>query len=183
MGKMIHLFFVGSLLSASMAYFTGCGPAEVPRGDRVDNAISATQSRPAKVAPVADAVAAEGGKVKDKVADTKKVVAEIPTSTPINAATFDEKVLRGKGIIVVDFWAPWCGPCVRTGPEMEKVAVALGDTGKVYKVNVDNEQQLAQEFNVISIPTLLIFKDGKQVGKNVGYIDSVRMLKIIDGVK
>jgi len=183
MGKMIHLFFVGSLLSASMAFFSGCVPAEVSQGNGVDKAISATQSIPVKVAPGANAVAAEGDKVKDKVAEAKKDVAEIPTSTPINAATFDEKVLHGKGIIVVDFWAPWCGPCVRTGPEMEKVAVALGDKGKVYKVNVDDEQQLAQNYNVVSIPTLLIFKNGQQVGKNVGYIDSVRMMKIIDGVK
>ena len=101
----------------------------------------------------------------------------------ISDKSFHKEVDSGDVAVVVDFWAPWCGPCVRTAPEMEKVAVALGDTGKVYKVNVDNEQQLAEKYNVVSIPTLLIFKDGKQVGKTVGYIDSAKMLKIIDGVK
>ncbi len=183
MGKMIHLLLVGGLLSASMAYFTGCVPPEVPQGDTVGKAISATQSIPEKAAPAVDAVVAAGEKAKEKVVETKNIIAEIPTSTPISAATFDEKVLKGNGVIVVDFWAPWCGPCVRTAPEMEKVAIALGDTGKVYKVNVDDEQQLAQKYNVVSIPTVLIFKDGKQVGKNVGYIESAKMMKIIDGVK
>ena len=71
-------------------------------------------------------------------------------------------------LLIVDFWAPWCGPCQMLGPVIEEVAEEYEGKAKVCKVNVDEEGSLASEFAVVSIPTIIIFKDGKQVEKLVG---------------
>ncbi len=170
---MIHLIFVAGLLTSSLAFFNGCVPIK-DAAVETQTGVSTTQATPGK--PVTPPVA----EVPVKAQPAAKAV---PTSTPITAAKFDELVVNAGGIVVVDFWATWCGPCRETAPEMEKVAIALGDNGKVYKVDVDQEKSLAEKYNIRSIPTILVFKDGKQVAKNVGYINSVKMLKMIDGVK
>ena len=73
-----------------------------------------------------------------------------------------------KGVTLVDFWAPWCGPCRMQGPIVDKVAEALADKAKVAKVNVDDQQDLAIQFGIQSIPALLIFKDGEVAKDFVG---------------
>ena len=73
-----------------------------------------------------------------------------------------------EGVTLVDFWAPWCGPCRMQGPIVDKVAEALGDKAKVAKVNVDDQQDLAIQFGIQSIPALLIFKDGEVAKDFVG---------------
>jgi len=80
--------------------------------------------------------------------------------------TFDAAV--AKGVVLVDFWAPWCPPCRVQGPLVDEAAGLIGDAAKVAKVNVDIGKKSAQKFGVQSIPTLIVFKDGKPVKQFVG---------------
>jgi thioredoxin 1 len=85
----------------------------------------------------------------------------------ITSENFAEEVLQAKGTVLLDFWAAWCGPCQALGPIVEEVAAAHPEV-KVGKVNVDDEQSLAQQFGIMSIPTLMVFKDGKKVNEALG---------------
>lgn len=81
--------------------------------------------------------------------------------------TFKKEVLESEVPVLVDFWATWCGPCQMVGPVIEEIAEEV--TGaKVGKVDVDSEQELAREYKVMSIPTLIVFKDGQAVKREVG---------------
>ena len=85
----------------------------------------------------------------------------------ITEETFEQEVLQHKGLVVLDFWATWCGPCLVVGrllEEIEKSDVPV----KIVKVNVDNEIVLSHKFAVTSIPTLVFFKDGKKVHQHIG---------------
>lgn len=87
---------------------------------------------------------------------------------------FDKEVLNGEGgSILVDFWAPWCGPCRMQGPVVDKLAEAGYNVGKV---NIDEQQELAEQFRVMTIPTLMVFKEGKVVKQMVG-VQSMETLK------
>jgi thioredoxin 1 len=86
----------------------------------------------------------------------------------LNDQTFEKEVLSYKGVVLVDFWAPWCGPCLIMGPVIEDLANEYNDKVKITKVNVDENQSLASQYGVMSIPTLLIFKNGILVGQFVG---------------
>ena len=85
----------------------------------------------------------------------------------INANDFQAEVLEAKETVLVDFWAPWCGPCRMQAPVLEKFAEE-NPAVKVVKVNVDDNQELAMEHNISSIPTLLVFKNGEAVNFAVG---------------
>ena len=85
----------------------------------------------------------------------------------LNAANFQEKVLQSDKPVLVDFWAPWCGPCRMVGPILEEIARERADV-KVGKVNVDEQPELASQFSVMSIPTLVVMKDGKVANQTVG---------------
>ena len=84
----------------------------------------------------------------------------------VTAATFAE--VAGKGVAVLDFWAPWCGPCKMQGPLFETAAATLAGKAVFAKVNVDDAQDLAAQFGVRSIPTIVVLKDGKAVETKVG---------------
>jgi len=84
-----------------------------------------------------------------------------------NKNNFQEEVIRSDKPVLVDFWAPWCGPCRKVVPLVEEIAEERSDI-KVVKVNVDEEQELAAQFQIMSIPTLMVFKDGKLVKQALG---------------
>ncbi|WP_378953814.1 thioredoxin [Pelosinus sp. sgz500959] len=97
-----------------------------------------------------------------------------------NASDFNDKVLKSDKPVLVDFWAPWCGPCKMVAPELEAVAEEYEDKAIVAKINVDEQQQLASQYDVMSIPTLLILKDGKEVNRLVGYRPRKDLMDAID---
>ncbi len=87
----------------------------------------------------------------------------------ITSENFQQEVIDNTKPVVVDFWATWCGPCQMQGPVIEEAAQKLGDKAVFGKLNVDEQGQLAQQFGVMSIPTLILFKDGQAVKKEVGF--------------
>ena len=87
----------------------------------------------------------------------------------ITAQNFEEEVLRSDIPVLVDFWATWCGPCRMLAPVIEEIAEEYEGSVKVGKVNVDEEQELAMRFSVMSIPTVMVFKEGKITGTSLGY--------------
>ena len=84
----------------------------------------------------------------------------------LTEANFDEEI--GTGVTLVDFWAPWCGPCRMQGPIVEKLAEAMAGRAKVGKLNVDESSSIAARYGVSGIPTLIIFKDGEEAERLVG---------------
>ncbi len=86
----------------------------------------------------------------------------------IDDKNFEEKVLKEKLPVLVDFWAPWCGPCRMVAPIIEDIADEYSGRLKVYKLNVDEASEAASRYGIMSIPTLAIFKDGEMVDSVVG---------------
>ena len=86
----------------------------------------------------------------------------------ITDASFDEVVLKSDKPVLVDFWATWCGPCRMLGPVIEELATEYEGRVVVGKVDVDNNQEFAAKYGVRNIPTVLVFKDGEVVGRQVG---------------
>ena len=84
-----------------------------------------------------------------------------PNVLTVTDATFDAEVLKSDQPVLVDFWAPWCGPCIQLGPVIDQVADATVGKAKVAKVNVDESQQVAAKYRINSIPALLVFKGGE----------------------
>ena len=89
---------------------------------------------------------------------------------------FDQEVLKSNVPVLVDFWAPWCGPCQIMGPIVEELAEVLGEKAKIGKLNVDDNGATASAYAIMSIPALKIFKDGKVVKEFVG-VQSIETLK------
>nr|WP_321307445.1 thioredoxin [uncultured Sphaerochaeta sp.] len=97
----------------------------------------------------------------------------------VTKSTYEAEVLKSDVPVVVDFWAPWCGPCRMQGPILEQLDKELDGKMKVVKVNVDDEGELAMTFGVQSIPTLLFYKDGKVVDKAIGVRDANAVKKAL----
>ena len=96
----------------------------------------------------------------------------------ISADNFKKEVLEEKKTVLVDFYADWCGPCKMISPVIEAIAKE-NETTKFVKINVDNAQELAMEYNIMSIPTLVVIKNGKEVNRTVGLVDKSELLELI----
>ena len=99
-------------------------------------------------------------------------------TTVITKDNFKSEVLEHKGTVLVDFWADWCGPCRMLSPIIDEVA-AENPGIKVGKINVDEQQELSAQFGIMSIPTLLVFKDGKKISESIGLIPKEQIEKMI----
>ena len=98
----------------------------------------------------------------------------------LSTATFDETVNGSDAPVIVDFWAEWCGPCKMITPVLEEIASELGDQVTIAKLNVDDNPEVAMRFNVMSIPTLLVFQGGEVRKRLVGAKGKSQLLQELD---
>ncbi len=96
----------------------------------------------------------------------------------VTVENFEEEVIKAESPVLIDFWASWCGPCKMLSPIVEELADELTNV-KICKVNIDEQGALAEKFSVMSIPTLLVFKDGEVVNKAVGMKPKAKILEML----
>ena len=98
----------------------------------------------------------------------------------VSDANFESEVLKAPGPVVVDFWAEWCGPCRMIAPALDEISGAMGDKVKIVKLNVDESPKTASKYGVMSIPTLLLFKNGAVAHQIIGALPKSRLVQEID---
>ncbi|MCQ2506525.1 MAG: thioredoxin [Lachnospiraceae bacterium] len=99
--------------------------------------------------------------------------------TNLTLENFESEAVKSELPVLIDFWAPWCGPCRMLGPVVEKIANDLAGKVKVCKINVDEEGELAKQFKIMSIPTLVVMKNGEVTKKSIGYISEEEILELL----
>ena len=97
----------------------------------------------------------------------------------LNEKNFEEEVLKSDKTILIDFWASWCGPCKMMSPVVDEIAEEMNGTVKVCKINIDEEQNLAVKYKVMSIPTFVVIKAGKEIGRTIGVQDKEEIKKLL----
>lgn len=112
----------------------------------------------------------------------KKGVSKLSIVTIKSQNEFSEVVLKADRPVFVDFWAPWCGPCKMVGPEVEALANDYDGKAIIAKVNVDEAGELANEYAVMGVPTMIIFKDGQEMDRIVGYRPRRELSNALDKV-
>jgi thioredoxin 2 len=115
------------------------------------------------------------GRCKKSLLDTKPI--------ELTNSTFDEVIVNSDIPVIVDFWAPWCGPCKMMGPNFEKSAKNFPLKTLFVKVNTENEQNLGARFGIRSIPTLIIFKNSKEVHRVSGALDEASLNRLVEQFK
>ncbi|HEY1211754.1 MAG TPA: thioredoxin [Nitrososphaera sp.] len=100
--------------------------------------------------------------------------------THVATKSWDTEVLKSDLPVMVDFWAEWCGPCRMVGPAVEQVGKIMAGKIKVAKLNVDENQEIAMKYGIQSIPSLLLFKEGKEIGRTIGAAPKEAYLKFIE---
>lgn len=98
----------------------------------------------------------------------------------LNGNNFEEEVMNSNKTVLIDFWASWCGPCKMMAPVVNELADELADSVKVCKINIDEEQNLAVKYNVMSIPTFVVIKNGKETGRSIGVQNKSELMNIIN---
>jgi thioredoxin 2 len=115
------------------------------------------------------------GKCKNSLLNTKPI--------ELTNNNFDDVIVNSDIPVIVDFWAPWCGPCKMMGPNFEKSAKNFSLKTLFAKVNTENEQNLGARFGIRSIPTLIIFKNSKEVHRVSGALDEMNLNKLVEQFK
>ena len=105
---------------------------------------------------------------------------ELEKVIPLNATQWGEKVLNSDIPVLVDFWAEWCGPCRMVGPIVEQLAQSLKGKVKVSKLNVDQNQDIAEKYSIQSIPSLVLFKNGNEIARIVGFSPKEKYEKFVN---
>ncbi|HEX2222260.1 MAG TPA: thioredoxin [Candidatus Limnocylindria bacterium] len=100
---------------------------------------------------------------------------EITAPLNVDESTFEADVLNADKPVLVDFWAPWCGPCRHVAPVVESFGAAHADRMVVAKVNTDDNRTLAERYSIFSIPTLIVFHNGREAARLVGYMPQAQM--------
>ncbi len=98
----------------------------------------------------------------------------------LSKENFEQEVMEARVPVLVDFWATWCGPCKMMGPVVEQIAEDMGTSAKICKINIDEQQELAAKYQVMSIPTFIAFKDGKEVKRMVGAMPKEELAKVFE---
>ena len=98
----------------------------------------------------------------------------------VTNANFEKEILHSDKPVLLDFWAPWCGPCRMVSPIVDEIAEEVQGKAKVGKVNVDEQGDLASQFGVMSIPTIMVFKNGEAVATSVGAKSKAELLALLD---